>query len=208
MFEDLVWKYKSVITFLVVGFIIFIFLVGTMFPPLWSLLSEPAPRAEITYGEFWFRFEYEINGEIVVVEDVVIVENDRTWNAGLGNHNIWPNRLASGNEVIELYRSETEVIFIRILQRLNGSYLLGGDVARENRLGVLPSVTFVDSNDVSSLNNWQREQVFSLFLPDVTPNWGSFGGVGWMIDTEDLFEIYGIRLISLEYDPPIINTFR
>ena len=202
------WKYRSVGTFFLVGFVIFIFLVGTMFPPLWSLLSEPAPRAEITYGEFWFRLEYEINGELMVVEDVIIVENDRTWNAGLGNHNIWPNRLASGNEVIELYRSETEVVFIRVLQVLGGGYLLGRDTAEEVPEGFLPSVTLVDLNDDSSLNNWQREQMLSLFLPDVTPNWRSFGGSRWRIDTEDLFEIYGVRLISFEFDPPIINTFR
>ena len=95
-----------IVVLLVVGGILFAFLLVTQFPPLWSALSASAPRPEIRHGEFAFRLKYEINGETIVVEDIVIAEHGGTsWNAGIGNHNVWDSRLRSGNEIIELYRS-------------------------------------------------------------------------------------------------------
>lgn len=206
MLEELTWKYRSVITFLVVAFLIFIFLVGTMFPPLWTLLSEPAPQAEITYGEFRFRLEYEINGKVIVIEDIVIVENERTWDAGVGNHNRWPNRLASGNEIIELYRSETEVLFIPILSILAGNLLLGSSNVRDDFSIEMPGVIRITSYE-ELLSSHQERARDTFFDGSAVQNW-AFLRNRRSVEIVDLFNYYNIRLLNFEHDPPIVNSFR
>ena len=189
---------------------LFLFSIVTFFPPVWSLLSPRAPRPEIRRGEFAFRLEYEIDGELIVIEDTVIAEHGGTsWDAGIGNHNVWTERLLSDNiEIIELYRSETEVVFIRILGILRGNYLLALSSIREDLHIDLPSVTRLDLNDEGSVNSWQKEQMLTFFSNENEPNWRAFGGARWQIDEEELLNTYGIRLISFEYDPPIVNRFR
>ena len=39
-------------------------------------LSPDPPMPEITYGEFPFRLVYELNGEQIVIEDIIICEFD------------------------------------------------------------------------------------------------------------------------------------
>jgi hypothetical protein len=67
---------------------------------------EPNPsRPEITYGEFPFRLEYEINGQRKVVKDTLICEYDGIGaDEGRGKYRKWKQRLASGNERIILLK--------------------------------------------------------------------------------------------------------
>jgi len=197
---------KQLVIILGIGILIFLVLVATQFPPLWSLMSERAPRPEITHGEFAFRLEYEINGETIVIEDTVIVEHGGTsWDAGIGNHNVWNNHLASGgSEIIELYRSDTNVVFIRILGILRGDFLLGGDTIRDDLYIELPNVTRLRLNEEGLFSQQARE--LQTFFSGDNPNWRFFGGARWRIDEDELFNIYGIKLVSFEYDSPIINN--
>jgi len=66
---------QSRITFWVLVSLIFISVafVSTVVIVL-SFQWRAPPEPEITYGEFPFRLEYEIDGERFVIEDVVIVE--------------------------------------------------------------------------------------------------------------------------------------
>ena len=183
---------------------LFLFSIVTFFPPVWSLLSPRAPRPEIRHGEFAFRLEYEIDGELIVVEDVIIVEHAGTrWDAGIGNHNVWSSRLASGKYRIELYRSDTEAVFIRILGVLSGSYLLGSDTNRNNPRE-LPEISTLNVNDKPTMTTWQQERMLRFFSGEYEEE--DFRG--WQISDEELLSEYGIRLISFEYDPPIVNRFR
>ena len=59
--------------------------------------NPPAP--EIKYGEFSCRLEYELDGEIKVIEDVIICEFDGFKNYGsAGSRREWKTSLESGNE--------------------------------------------------------------------------------------------------------------
>jgi hypothetical protein len=202
---------KQIVMILGIGFLIFVFLTATQFRPLWSLMSARAPRPEITQGEFAFRLEYEIDGERIVIEDTVIVEHGGTsWDAGIGNHNVWNNRLASGDsEIIEIYRSDTEVIFIPILGVLSGWYLLSMDSIREEFHVDFPTIRRLNINDEGVSSQHQKE-VATFFSENTQPNWHFFFGARRYITNEDLFLLdeYGIQLISFEYDPPIVNSFR
>ena len=62
-----------------------IFSLGFYGPYIGSCQRPDPPRPEITYSEFPFRIEYEINGELVVIEDAVICEFDGfqpNWSGG------------------------------------------------------------------------------------------------------------------------------
>lgn len=64
---------------------------------LGMLISPNPPRPEITYGEFPFSLEYEINGHRKVIEDTLIGEYDGIgMNEGIGKYRKWKWRLASG----------------------------------------------------------------------------------------------------------------
>jgi hypothetical protein len=89
-------KIVVLIILAVVGF----FLIPLIAMPISSLLMPNPPLPEITYGEFPFRLEYEINGDAVVIEDTVICEFDGlefSW-GGEGKFRKWKSRLASGSQ--------------------------------------------------------------------------------------------------------------
>lgn len=64
-----------------------------------SILEPSPPAPEIKYGEFPFVLEYIIDGDFVVVQDVVICEyNGISWNEGAGKHRVWKKRLKNREE--------------------------------------------------------------------------------------------------------------
>lgn len=202
---------KQMGTMLVIIIIVFLFLVVTQFPPLWSLMSPRAPRPEITQGEFAFRLEYEIHGERIIIEDAIIAEHDGTsWDAGTGNHNVWSSHLMSGNYFIELYRTDTKIVFVNILGHLRAGYLLGKENVNASQDivgGVLPPVIRFHL-DEEAVNSWQAEQITTFFSNEKVPNIDFAIGARWHISSESLFSEYGIKLISFEHEPPKRNSFR
>ena len=76
----------------IVCFLPLVFLVVSMLPLFIISIGAPAPPApEITYGEFPFRLEYEIEGERFVIEDTLIAEFDKSirGNATTRARRIW-----------------------------------------------------------------------------------------------------------------------
>lgn len=54
------------------------------------LLTPNPPEPQITYGEFLFKLECEINGDKKTVEDTVMREYDGIgWNEGSGKYRKW-----------------------------------------------------------------------------------------------------------------------
>ncbi len=78
---------------------------------IWRTPAPPLP--EITYGEFPFRLEYELNEELHVIEDTLIVEFDGFgMNEGIGRYSRWTSRLASGEDLVLLLEvSDNKQIF-------------------------------------------------------------------------------------------------
>lgn len=78
---------------------------------IWRTPAPPLP--EITYGEFPFRLEYELNEELHVIEDTLIVEFDGFgMNEGIGRYRRWTSRLASGEDLVLLLEvSDNKQIF-------------------------------------------------------------------------------------------------
>jgi len=147
-----------------------------------ELLTPNPPRPAITYGEFPFALVYELNGEEKVIEDVLIIEYNGIFVHGGGRNRWWVHRLKSEDNLITLLRiDETTVIHYPISMFSIGYYM--GD-----------SGGGIGFSQSASRHNSQQNPTFSM--------------EGYRINPEELLDVYGIRIISWEIAPPIVNTFR
>lgn len=140
-------------------------------------LPDP-PRPEITYGEFPFRLEYKINGQLKVIEDTVICEYDGIgMNEGVGKFRKWKSRLSSGDEELVLLKFDD----LKKLVYPTGSadHYMG-----DSRYGY---------------DKEFREAV----LYDTSEN--AFSAT--TIETEELLKEYNIEIIKWNYSEPITNKF-
>jgi hypothetical protein len=151
----------------------------------WLLLfigihSKPnPPHPEITYGEFPFRLEYEINGDRKVIEDTLICEFDGFGaDEGRGKYRKWKQRLASGQKNVTLVRVNDS----------NEIYLFPGSA--EYYMGDLDT----DRNDSSFPN--------ALYIQKD----GRFTS-GGIIRADELLSKHHIKLISWNPSQPVKNTF-
>ncbi|USB32453.1 hypothetical protein [Paenibacillus sp. YPG26] len=86
------------VCFLVLALIIY---VGWPWISLFAgIHSLPNPtRPSITYGEFPFQLEYELDGKRMIIEDILICEFDGFGtDEGRGKYRKWKQRLASGSK--------------------------------------------------------------------------------------------------------------
>lgn len=152
-----------------------------------GFLPSPA-EPEITYGEFPFKLEYEINGKTKVVEDTLICEYDGfAINAARGKYRHWKSYLASGNERITLIKNgDTEIFFTPNINNSKAGAFYMGDNEICGRINkVFP-------------NAWQMQPAYydNRILTH------------YVIFAEDMWEKYKIKLISWEIKPPIQNYFK
>ena len=105
-----------------IGILLFLLALVTIISLPWLLMFglsiiEPSPPVpEIIYGEFPFRLEYSIDGEIFVVEDVVICEYAGVkWNEGKGKYRVWKKRLKRyGEENLLIVEDGKQKIFCNV----------------------------------------------------------------------------------------------
>ena len=154
-------------------------------PYIVSYRQPDPPRPEITYGEFPFRIEYEINGELIIIEDSVICEFDGffvSW-GGDGKTRQWKVSFASGRKS-EIFKSSAYLLIDEVDQICfslgDGKYYMG-DVERPYNQS-LYAIKII------------RGPGGSLRLP--------------RIDSYELLNTYDIKIISYEISPPIVNSFK
>lgn len=149
-------------------------------------------KPEITYGEFPFRLTYEIDGQIIVVEDTLICEYDGVGSdEGRGKFRRWRSYLASGKSEIVLLEVQNPVAdwggkpLIQIIYYNPGAagYYMG-DMGE----GVVYTHSFPNAT------NYREYE-------------GGSKGRG-IIDAEELYDKFKIKLLEWEYTQPIENTFK
>ena len=146
-----------------------------------SLFEPNPPLPEITYGEFPFRLEYEINGERIVIEDTVICKFDGVGVDVFGKHLKWKRYLASGIEWVTLYYID-DLKSIRFITGSAQYYL--GEYEKEGE-------------DIADDKIYIYEKPNSGIIP-----------AGKLISLDELRDIYGITIISWQPSPPIESTFK
>jgi hypothetical protein len=161
----------------------------------WSLIFfggqlEPnPPRPEITYGEFPFRLEYEINGQRKVIHDVLICEFDGFgWNEGTGKYRRWEKRLVSGEQDILLLKVDDSK---KILFSPGSAQYYMNDLDRKKKFH---SDKVAKENDSS--------------FPDAFYEIHSKGStLTGFVSADELLKEYHIKLLSFEPSQPVQNHF-
>lgn len=142
--------------------------------------SLPNPtRPSITYGEFPFRLEYELNGTRMVIEDIIICEFDGFGtDEGRGKYRKWKQRLASGSKNIVLLKvDETKEVEF---SPGSAEYYMGDSDRGEN------DSSFPNAIVISRDGRFTTESG---------------------IRAEQLLEQYKIKLLSWNASQPITNNF-
>ena len=188
-------KKVLIITGIIIGAIILIraFLVLLAVTGAFSIFTPNPPKPEIKYGEFPFRLEYELNGELKVIEDTIICEFDGFESLGTaGKYRVWKTYLKSGNERIILldFRSVDEINELgRKMIALyffygSGEYYMDDEYDFRKRAG----------NDISKVSYIYQYSAEEIRYASYT--------------AEEAFERYGIKLISWEPSEPIVNSYK
>jgi hypothetical protein len=142
-------------------------------------LQPNPPRPEITYGEFPFRLEYEINGERKIVKDTIICEFDGFGSdEGRGKYRKWKEKLASGNERITLLKvNDTKEIFF---SPGTPEYYMD-DLESRKSGSSFPDAIFIEKDGRITTSG--------------------------LITADELLKEYNIKLISWDAKQPIKNNF-
>lgn len=121
----------------VIGFLMLVVVLFTAFPFLGinlsiyldTLLQPNPPKPAIKYGEFPFKLEYELNGELIVIEDTLICEYDGIKMVGGQKERSWTSRLASGGEdrIELLVLSDTEEWYQAVVKSIGSPKDLMGE---------------------------------------------------------------------------------
>lgn len=155
-------------------------------------LSYPS----ITYGEFPFRLEYEINGEHFVIEDVLIAKFLESIRGSTFEPPIrrWRTTLQNNGEELRFLLMETENVTIHFTT--GRSFYFMGDR---------------NANDVTRIQSFPGSSS-SISIPIQPAIIINADGVqrSFYKDSQNIHELlaeYGIILISWEYAPPIENSF-
>ncbi|EPY14882.1 hypothetical protein [Paenibacillus alvei] len=179
---------------LLLGLVIIVYFALPWLLMLIGIQLEPNPsRPAITYGEFPFRLDYEINGERKVVQDTLICEYDGIGsNEGTGKYRKWKERFASGNPKILLLKVDgasgiafgnKKTIYQEIFFDLGPAwYYMGDDEGGSGYKPIYPNASFSEQYQDGS-------------------------GTKGVILADELLNKYNIKLISWDYTQPIRNNF-
>ena len=140
------------------------------------------PEPEIRYGEFPFTVVYEKNGKIITYKDTIICEYAGImWNhSAMKKGRKWNRYYASGHDMVLLERDDGSCL--KYLVGSNATYLMG---------------------DKESSYYEYLENAFCII---------SIGESGQEVyswpSREEVYEQYGIKIISYDIAPPIENSFK
>ena len=151
-------------------------------------LSPQPNEPKIKHGEFPLKLEYELNGKVYTVEDVLICDfKGYGFSEGNGEkYRKWSYRLASGKTRISLVNTKgKEILFFPLRSGSNIGGVFMGD-NEEFYAGGIGDV-FPDAWYTSDFEDNQK----NLYI----------------ISAEDMLENYKLKLIKWEIASPIHNSF-
>ncbi len=157
-------------------------------------LSEAPPTPTITYSEFPFHLEYTINGETVVIDDVLVCEYDGiAINEASGKYRVWKSYIKSTGEDSVLITSDGNLEW---RMHLGNEELYMGDYSSYNY--------YYDINDIEAYNELiEKDLKPSIYPQKVSPD----VVVGDTDMYEDFIIKYGVEITEWEIAPPIENEF-
>ncbi|ROZ24427.1 hypothetical protein EGX08_00840 [Enterococcus faecium] len=177
---------------LIIIVVIAVFHLGTNAVLSRIILGPKPPRPEITRGEFDFRLEYEVDGERIVIEDTIVALFDG-FSADAGSmawYRTWRLHLASDKRAQQLLLHELDDDR-KIYYHFGGAGFYMGEVSSSVTvtrkdlpgLGIRNSIFYIERGRDTSIGNRKG------------------------LTLEELYDDFGIRLVSWEHNPPIENRF-
>lgn len=164
---------------IIVIFLLNLFAWSSVFIGTWLFTPNP-PKPEITYGEFPFEIIYEIDGEVITINDVYVCQYDGIGaNEGSGKYREWKGYIkSSGEEELILFED--------------------GNLKLACSLG--------DPKYYMSDPSMPTQEYTPKIFYIISPN--EFGGTSsGTMDIEPILEQYKIKLISWKLSEPIKNSF-
>ena len=158
--------------------ILFILLSISMTFSFFSCASVPSPR--VTEAEFPFEIVYEIDGEVITVNDVYVCEFDGFgWNENFGKHREWKGYVKStGKDHLVLLEDGN----LKFACGLGSAAYYMGDPSMAGADEFTPSIYYVRTYESGGVSS----------------------GVAGI---EPLLEQYKIKLVSWNLSKPIENSF-
>lgn len=177
---------------LIIIVVIAVFHLGTNAVLSRIILGPKPPRPAITRGEFDFRLEYEVDGERIVIEDTIVALFDG-FSADAGSmawYRTWRLHLASDKRAQQLLLHELDDDR-KIYYHFGGAGFYMGEVSSSVTvtrkdlpgLGIRNSIFYIERGRDTSIGNRKG------------------------LTLEELYNDFGIRLVSWEHNPPIENRF-
>lgn len=158
--------------------------IGTLF------LSFPATPVN-KYGEFPFRVIYEINGEQIVIDDVLICKYaGRGMDTGSGNYLVWNEDLASGKK---LGYGALWLIFGQTTPWRDGCSIKlidNVDVGKGLQGGI-----YIDIGNAQYYLGYYKSEKYS---PGIV-----FNNTSGYVSADTLMEKYGVRIMEVEFPRPL-----
>ncbi len=160
------------------------------------VLDDFAPKKspQITYGEFPFYVEYEMNGHRYIVEDTILCEftgihHDSTT---LTQRRTWDMNLKSGNEIRYVLFSEENIPSVLEPKRMNVESELWLDCGS-------PEYYMGDSAGNGASFEYRETWKASENVYDIENT---------KLNKKELEKYFGIEIIRFEFSKPIKNEFK
>lgn len=186
-------KFKNTVIILICSTLILIIIAGLFYlfvvsGAIFSFIPDP-PEPEIKYGEFPISITYEVNGDIKVVEDIIVCEFDGVEDYGSGGRRRkWKSYLKSGNKQITLLKIDNT-------SELSSWYGLPDYYMGDLRFG--------------TKEEYERRRAQNFDSEFITlGKWidGEFKSSA--VSAGEALEKYGLKIIDVQYSEPIKNSFK
>lgn len=161
-----------------------------------SDLFKTPPKPEITYGEFPFKLEYELNGEKHIIEDVWVCEFDGFGsNEGFGKQRKWKGKVkGTGKDKIVLLDVKEPTTLGLFGDTPIKQIIYFSPGSARYYMGDMIGVAGIYKNTFPDALYWEYSFPFTTCKG--------------IVEKKELQERFNLRLTNWEIEPPIKNTFK
>ena len=183
-----VWEwFKSIVLII---FIIIVMGILSIYAALSGVFDSIA-KPEIKYGEFPLKVTYEVNGEIKVIEEVIVCEYYGMGGGGEGGkQRIWTTHTKD---------SPAGVVLLEINEYTKLTISYESPEYYMDDLHITIKEQYLE---------WQRDNTVNRVFYVKTYDEAGVGISAEHMNSEKVYELYSLKLISWEPSPPIQNTYR